>query len=102
MSEPAFDRHFIQTPTSPESRLWCAVLILYLMDIQKSYNQWRDSLNGHRSIYAMEMTDHLYHIDHKWTEYVCELAGIDYSAFRKKAQEIIDGTSRVDLILFTY
>lgn len=83
--------------TSPEEKLWQAVCLMFLIDVQQDFDNWRESYNGTRSKYQGKINEHLNTLDSDHMELVCELAGVNYDAYAKKIHALIEGRERIDV-----
>lgn len=95
--DPAYLKVYTQTERSPERKLWTSVMLIYLLDIQNLYNEWREAINGSRPVLAAKINSMRNHINSEYTDYLCALADIEAQSFKKKANAILDGTEKVNV-----
>jgi len=76
---------------SPEQRLWAAVLIVLVNDVQSAYNKWRASLNGHREEFYLNLYDLIELADNDHIEMICEFVEINHEVFMNRLERIATG-----------
>lgn len=95
--EPKFLKVYSNATYTPERRLWHAVMLTYLLDLQNAYDDWKGSLNGVQAALAAKINSLRNHVDSDYTEFICNMADIDVDSFRRKANDILDGTDSVNI-----
>ena len=80
--------------SSPEKRLWCAVLANFLNDAKnlmvkihsgKELGSWQ----GKKKYFYSERCLMLAHLRHNHFVDMCSMVGIEYSKYKEKAEEIL-------------
>lgn len=96
MSEcPKFLKVYEHRGPSPEERLWMAVVIAFLQDVQKDYDEYRASLNGSRAKYWSRLVTHRICVVQPHMAMVSSFAGIDHDLLVDKVNKISDGIERI-------
>lgn len=93
------DVEVLPRESSPEQRLWCAVLFTYFYDAElhvKALAYYKRRRNKkHTEIQRRKIRKLVYLSSLDWTESpICEMAGIDYSWFLKEFGNYIESQKR--------
>lgn len=97
-SRPLWDASWCSVGITPEKRLWYAVLIALVQDIQSAYDVWRDSTNGHTKEFRGKLLKLIDEAMDVQVELICGWVGIDHRYFIERCQRISEGTDRAELI----
>ena len=90
------------TYMSAEKRLWVAVLLTFVFDVQKDYRLYRDSMNGKRGKYFNRLVTHKIVASQPHMELLCSFVGMDFDCFKEKIADIADGKVTVDVPQYNY
>lgn len=90
-TRPMWDMVYHNPDQSPERRLWQAVLISFLQDVQKDYCEWRRSMNGSRNKYWNRIVTHRIVAREPTMEMICGFVEIDHDLVVQKVHDISDG-----------
>ena len=96
-SGPLFYEVYQNADVSPEKRLWCAVLLQFLMDAQRDYYNFRGSMNGASRKLGEKLQGNIYEAEHEHMEMVCGLVGIEHSCFVKRVESIVTGVYEMEI-----
>lgn len=88
------------TDISPEERLWKAVVLQLLHDIQSDVYRYRGSLNGKRGLYWQQVQTNLKLAKDKHMEYICALADVDHVRLVRILNEIVYGDREIHVPRF--
>jgi len=96
-SRPLYDRVYKNPDKSPEKRLFEAILMKFLHDVQSDYDAFRESTNGKVEKLHNELVKHKATALSEHIDMVCGLVGIDSDVFKKAICDVADGKRRVDI-----
>ena len=94
-SRPLYDRVFKNSGKSPEIRLWEAVILTLLIDCQKGYTRWRESLNGKRGKYLMDLEEFRHISKSEYMIEVCDMVDLKHSCLVKKVLDVCAGVDQI-------
>lgn len=80
---------------SPESKLWCAVIAMFIKDVQVTRKKLLKSYNGTAQKYSYELgmlKRCLWDMD-----IICDYAGVDYELFKKQMEKVFSGELVIDV-----
>ena len=92
-----YDRVYKNSDKSPERRLFEAILIAFIIDAQKDYDQWRKSLNGISERLSFQLSQHRITARGRHIEMICELVDLDHNVFYRTIDRITTGEKNVKI-----